>query len=107
MNATETKARLLKRFHTLCTKAQMDNEEKYAIVYSFGVESSRKLTAGQLAEACQAVEKLVPHEEASMDQLRKRLIAAIGGWLTMVSQNDSIGMIKAVACRAAKKENFK
>jgi hypothetical protein len=52
------------------------------------------------------VEKFIPQDQISMDRLRKRLIAAIGGWLVLVSKTNGIGMIKAVACRASKRDNF-
>jgi hypothetical protein len=102
----EPKQKLLKRFHTLCTKARIEAEEKSAIVYSFGVDSSSDLTMKQLAEACKAVEKFCPQEQVSMDMLRKRLIAAIGGWLTLTSQGNGIELIKGVACRASKRDYF-
>lgn len=37
---------------------------------------------------------------------RKRLIAAIGGWLTMTGKQGGLEMIKAIACRAAQKDDF-
>ena len=39
--------------------------------------------------------------------MRKRVIAAIGGWLRMIGkENEGVAYIKSVACRAAKVENF-
>ena len=37
---------------------------------------------------------------------RKRLIAAIGGWLRMTGRQDGLEMIKGIACRAAQKDDF-
>ncbi|MDE5575500.1 MAG: hypothetical protein K2I87_07295 [Bacteroidales bacterium] len=37
---------------------------------------------------------------------RKRLIAAIGGWLRMTGRQDGLEIIKGIACRAAKKDDF-
>ena len=39
--------------------------------------------------------------------MRKRVIAAIGGWLRMIGKGDEgINYIKGVACQAAKTDNF-
>lgn len=40
------------------------------------------------------------------DVWRKRLIAAIGGYLSLKGERADIDRIKAVACRAAKKDDF-
>lgn len=40
------------------------------------------------------------------DKWRKRLIAAIGGYLSLKGERADIDRIKAVACRAAKKTDF-
>lgn len=37
---------------------------------------------------------------------RKRLIASIGGWLTATGKQGGLEMIKAIACRAAQKDDF-
>jgi len=41
-----------------------------------------------------------------LDAHRKRLIAAIGGWLRAMGQKETISIIKAIACRAAKHDTF-
>jgi hypothetical protein len=43
---------------------------------------------------------------AEMDTARKRVIAAIGAWLRGRNMDESMGMIKGIACRAAKAERF-
>lgn len=40
------------------------------------------------------------------DKLRKRVIAAIGGYLQLTGQDADIRYIKAIACRATGYENF-
>lgn len=37
---------------------------------------------------------------------RKRLIASIGGWLTLTGRQGGLEMIKGIACRAAQKDDF-
>jgi hypothetical protein len=41
-----------------------------------------------------------------LDKARKRVIAAIGAWLRERNKTESIGLIKAIACRAAKADDF-
>jgi hypothetical protein len=71
------------------------------------VESSRELTARDLMELCDKLEKTLNPGFAEMDKWRKRLIASINGWLEAMGRRGSnIKMIKAVACRASGKDRF-
>jgi hypothetical protein len=98
---------LLRKFHTLCGKLGMSEEEKRAMVWSCAVESSRDLTAHDLMDLCDKLEKTLNPSFAEMDKWRKRLMASIGGWLkAMGRRGDDIKVIKAIACRASGKDNF-
>jgi hypothetical protein len=44
--------------------------------------------------------------QVKLDTLRKRVIAAIGAWLRERGKTENIGIIKAIACRAAKANDF-
>ena len=44
--------------------------------------------------------------KADLDLWRKRLMAAVAGYLTLCGESYSANYIKAVACRAAKKDDF-
>lgn len=101
------KNRYLKRFHTLLGKINADKDVvKEMILESFGVESSRDLNAHELLEACLTLEGEISSRTADYDKWRKRLIAAIGGWLKAMNRDSSIELIKAIACRAAGVDNF-
>lgn len=101
------KNRYLKRFHTLLSKVDGDKDMlKETILYSFGVESSKELNAHELLEACAALEGELSPRTADYDKWRKRLIAAIGGWLKAMNKESNIDLIKAIACRAAGVDNF-
>jgi hypothetical protein len=98
--------RQLKRFHTLCSQLGMSDEEKRALVLSFGVGSSRDMTAAELRYTCERMEESLRPEAREMNVWRKRLIAAIGGWLRKMNRTGNIRIIKAVACRASGRDDF-
>ena len=101
------KNRYLKRFHTLLGRVDGDkNFIKETILDSFGVTSSRDLNAHELLEACAAIEGELSPRTADYDKWRKRLIAAVGGWMKAMNKEGNIDVIKAIACRAARVDNF-
>ena len=99
---------LLKKFHTLCTVLGLDDEAKRAILASWGVESSRDLDQHQLIDICAKLSEQVNEKDgtASLDKLRKRVIAAIGGWLRETRQQSNISIIKGIAMRASGYNDF-
>lgn len=94
---------LLKKYHTLCTVLGLDDGAKRAILASWGVESSRDLTQHQLIDICAKLSEQVDEKQGTMplDKLRKRVIAAIGGWLRETGQEESLSRIKGIAMRAS------
>lgn len=99
---------LLKKFHTLCTVLGLDDEAKRAILASWGVESSRDLDQHQLIDICAKLSEQVNEKDgtASLDKLRKRVIAAIGCWLRETRQQSNISIIKGIAIRASGYNDF-
>jgi hypothetical protein len=97
---------LLKKFHTLACKAGMRQEEKDALLESYGVESSCDLTAKDLLDICNKLEMQSNPRLAEMDVWRKRLMAAVGGWLRAMGRESNGQVIKAIACRAAARVSF-
>jgi len=105
------KTSLIKKFHTLLGQLKIDNETKEVILESYGVESSRDLSASQLIDLCDSLDRQARPELGELDRLRKRLMAAIGGWLKSIDRAPSNSpeggeLIKAIACRASKYEKF-
>ena len=102
------KTGLIKRFHALLGKAGMDNEQKLAILAQYGVESSKDLSAYELLELCNKLDKMSNPQLIELDLWRKRLLAAVGGYLKAadVVADNEIVLIKKVACIAAKKTEF-
>lgn len=98
---------LLKKFHTLCSRLNLDADMKLALISGYGVESSKDLSNAELTELCDRLNNILNPEDAKRDKQRKRVIAAIGGWLRLIGKdNKGVDYIKNVACRAAKTENF-
>lgn len=93
---------LLKKYHTLCTVLGLSAEEKAAIAESYGVESSRDIDTHDLVNICAKLSEQANKKTgtADMDKLRKRVMAAIGKYLTASGRESNASLIKAIACRA-------
>ncbi len=78
---------LLRRFHALLGQTGAGTEGKRAMLASYGVESSRDLSAHELLDLCHKLEMQLHPDEAENRQ-----------------QNPAV--IKAIACRAAQTDNF-
>ncbi|MCM1311224.1 MAG: DUF1018 domain-containing protein [Bacteroides sp.] len=94
---------LLKKYHTLCSVLGLTDEQKRAILQSWGVESSRDLSQHQLIDICAKLSAQVDEKQgtAPLDKLRKQVIAAIGAWLRETGQTESLAKIKGIAERAS------
>jgi hypothetical protein len=99
-------AKILRKFHTLCSLAGLTAEDKMAVVASYDVESSADIDTHDLIDICNTLAKQVDPNYAYMDTLRKRLIACIGGYLKKLGSKNDIATIKAVACRASGHSSF-
>lgn len=98
---------LLRKFHSLCARLNMDADMKLALLSDYGVESSKDLTNEELTDVCDRLNGILNPCDAKRDKMRKRVIAAIGGWLRLIGkEGEGIDYIKGIACRAAKVENF-
>ena len=100
---------LLRKYHTLCTQLGMTNDEKHALLEGYGVESSRDLDHHDIIDLCARLSRQLEGrrgKQPSTDRLRKRCMAAIGGWLRMTGREESADYIKSIACRATGYEEF-
>ncbi|WP_320053947.1 phage protein GemA/Gp16 family protein [uncultured Acetobacteroides sp.] len=98
---------LIKRLHTLFGRLGFDKESKREMLFeNYGVTSSTDLTSKQLAELCDKLECELNPQKRELDKYRKRVIAAIGGWLTAMGRENDIKLIKSIACRAAETKAF-
>ena len=105
MNAMDDIHRkVLKKFHTLCGVCGMTRDEKMALVSSYGVESSADIDTHDLIDICAKLQDQAGQPD--MDRLRKRTIAAIGGYLRLTGRSENLQLIQGIACRATGYEKF-
>lgn len=98
---------LLKKYHSLCFQLGMSADDKLALLDGYGVESSVDLSNEELTEICDRLNAMVNPKDAKRDKMRKRVIAAIGGWLRLIGRDDEgIEYIKGIACRATMTKSF-
>lgn len=98
---------LLRKFHSLCYRLNLSADDKLAMLSAYDVESSVDLSNAELTELCDRLNEILNPEDAKLDKMRKRVLAAIGGWLRMIGKGDEgMNYIKGVACQAAKVDNF-
>lgn len=96
--------KILKKFHTLCGVCGMTRDEKAALVSSYGVESSADIDTHDLIDICAMLSRQAGKPD--MDRLRKRTIAAIGGYLRLTGRSENLQLIQGIACRATGYEKF-
>ncbi len=97
---------LLRQFHTLCTRLGLTEEEKRSIILGCGVESSKDIDNHDLMNICHTLENQLKGKGDDNDKLRKRVIAAVGGWLKLEGRESNMEIIKGIACRATGYDNF-
>ena len=96
--------KVLKKFHTLCSVCGMTKDEKMALVASYGVDSSADIDTHDLIDLCAKLQEQAGQPD--MNQLRKRAMAAIGGYLRLTGQYESSALIQGIACRATGYDRF-
>ena len=90
------------KLHVLRGKLGMsDDEYRCMLSGNFGVTSSVDLSAHQLIDLVNTLEKQAEPELAEMDKWRKRVIASISGYLDSQGIERNIDKVKAIACRAS------
>ena len=99
---------ILKKFHTLCSVLGLSQDEKRAIVESYGVESSRDMDTHDLINVCAHLSEQANQKSGTgeVDKLRKRVMAAIGSYLHSVNRESNTSIIKGIACRATGYKEF-
>ncbi|MCM1380059.1 MAG: hypothetical protein NC190_08165 [Bacteroides sp.] len=85
----------------------MTAEQKEELIAAYNVESSRDLDTHDLVDLCGKLSKQAGGKKRSeYDRLRKQCMAAIGSWLKMCGKESNATVIKAIACRATKHDDF-
>lgn len=105
-NVIEQKKYLVRKFHILLSRSGFDSEMKFALLERYGVDSSLQLSVNELIELNSSLENMVAPRLIEMDRWRKRLIAAINGYLILLHKETNIDIVKGVACRASGYNSF-
>lgn len=105
------KAKLIRKYHTLCTKIVMTKDERRDMLSNnYGVESSKDLYVEELEHICQVLQEIADQKEFKLEQARKRVFGAVGGWLDILYGYDRSEerkvKIKAIACRQTEYKDF-
>lgn len=97
---------LLKKFHTLCSKAGMTQDEKAILIASYGHISSADMDDRQLQDACIKLQLSTDPKIAQLDNWRKKVFAAIGSYLRYAGKTETPDYIKTIACRCTGYDRF-
>lgn len=98
------------RLHAIVSRLGIDNSTYRAMLYNnYRALTCKDLSSAQIAKLCTCLESKQNGHQMLIDAARKRLIAAIGGWLRSIGQVDAsydLRYIKAIACKASEKQSF-
>ncbi|MFV0310834.1 MAG: phage protein GemA/Gp16 family protein [Dysgonomonas sp.] len=111
------KAKLIRKYHTLCTKIGMtDDERREMLADNYGVESSKDLYVEELEHLCTVLDTEANTKECQLKEARRRVFGAVGGWLDILygkvpkqdilRYRERIEKIKAIACRQTEYKDF-
>ena len=115
--ADRQKSKLIRQYHTLCTKIGMTEDERRQMLSdNFGVSSSKDLYVEELELLCNALQSDANQKEIKLQEARNRVFGAVGGWLDIlygkIAKNDTAkrkdraDKIKAIACRQTGYKDF-
>jgi len=90
----KTKVKLVRKFHALLAQNGMGQDAKEALLIAYDVDSTKDLSVESLGRICEGLEQ-------EPNKWRKRVMAAIGGWLGSQGRESNAQIIKAIACRAS------
>ena len=100
-------SKVLRKFHTLCGVCGMTQDEKKALVESFGVQSSADIDTHDLIDLCNTLSRQADGVRfGRKDRLRKQVMAAIGGYLKKIGHDSNADIIKGIACRSTGYDDF-
>lgn len=107
------KNKLHKRYFALSRELNYDRVDRQVKMMTYGVDSSCDLSAPQLRQLCIEMEAELQTKKQeqknsafALDKHRKRVMAAIGGWLKLTGQESSAQLIYAIACRSTGHRSF-
>ncbi len=96
----------LKQLMTILSMQKVSDEDRAQLVCSWTkgrTTSARELTPKEMQDI---VDKLQNAEQSNPDVWRKRVMAAIYGFLNKMNKEATPELVKGIACRAAKVQDF-
>lgn len=105
---------IVKKWHTLASLCGLTEDDKKAVLASYGVQSSNDMQTHDLIDVCGSLQKQLDaktgaaaHEETK-DKLRKRALRCMCDYIEAkgINTTDKIAYAKQMATRAAKKTDF-
>lgn len=102
------KNRLIRKFHTLLTCGGISNEEKQAMLASYGVTSSKDMNTYELLELCGKLDRMVNPRTTEAEKWRRRVIAVACDYLSECGYryNEPVEAAKKMACRISGQASF-
>jgi hypothetical protein len=98
---TESKKRLIKRLHTVCSSMGITAEERRLMYGDYGKDSSTQMDESEINELIQSITGHVQNMNNRTDLLRKRCIAVVFNYYKLRNMPVSIDYVKATIVRAS------
>lgn len=102
----QQRAFLRRRLHVLSNSLGLYKEDYRAFLGSYGVQTSTDLCDRDLRDAVMTLEHRLYSQDVKKsddcDKWRKRVMGAIGAWISSQGRTANATIIKAIACRAAR-----
>ena len=98
---TTEKNRLIRKFHALLSKHGISNEEKLAMLASYGATSSTEMNTYELLELCDKLSRSLSPTEQSRQKWMRRLMAVVAAYLRETGKKPMAEMVKGVIRRAS------
>lgn len=101
------KSRLIRKYHTLCTKIGMTEEDRREMLSNnYGVESSKDLYVEELEHLCNVLNEDLNNDKVVYDVARKRVIKILFLYLPLTGYLPNMDYVKETARKAAKADSF-
>ncbi|MFV0313453.1 MAG: hypothetical protein ACK5KN_17650 [Dysgonomonas sp.] len=102
---------LMRRYRGLIKKLGISEEERLQMLSdNYGVESSKDLYIEELEHLCNVLQSDANKKEIKIQEARKRVFGAVGGWLDILYGYERSearkAKIKAIACRQTEYKDF-
>jgi hypothetical protein len=98
---TESKKRLIKRLHTVCSSRGITTEERLIMYEQYGVDSSTLMAESEINELIQHITGHVQNPNNRSDLLRKRVMAVVWNYYKLRNMEVSSEYVKATIVRAS------